>query len=69
MNAGVYLIEMGILEKIPDKTPCSLEYDFFPVMIDKGIYGYEAKGKFIDIGTPESYAQAEKFFECKPVSA
>ena len=69
MNAGVYLVEMGILEKIPDKIPCSLEYDFFPVMIGKGIYGYEAEGKFIDIGTPESYAQAEKFFECKPVSA
>ena len=69
INAGVYLIETGILEKIPDKTPCSLEYDFFPVMIGKDVYGYEAEGKFIDIGTPESYVQAEKFFECKPVSA
>ena len=69
MNAGVYLMEMGILDKIPDKTPCSLEYDFFPTVIGKGIYGYEAEGKFIDIGTPESYAKAEAFFEQKPVSA
>ena len=69
MNAGVYLVEMDILEKIPDKTPCSLEYDFFPTIIGKGIYGYEAEGKFIDIGTPESYAKAETFFEQKPVSA
>jgi NDP-sugar pyrophosphorylase family protein len=68
MNAGVYLIEMGILETIPDKTPCSIEYDFFPRMTGKGLYGCEAGGKFIDIGTPESYAQAEKFFVGKPVS-
>jgi NDP-sugar pyrophosphorylase family protein len=31
-------------------------------MTGKGIYAYETKGKFIDIGTPKSYAQAEKFF-------
>ena len=68
MNAGVYLIEMGILETIPDKTPSSIEYDFFPRMTGKGLYGCEAGGKFIDIGTPESYAQAEKFFVGKPVS-
>jgi NDP-sugar pyrophosphorylase family protein len=69
MNAGVYLIEMGILDKIPNKTPCSLEYDFFPSMIGKGIYGFEIDSKFIDIGTPKSYAQAEKFFGGKTLSA
>jgi NDP-sugar pyrophosphorylase family protein len=37
-------------------------------MTGKGFYGCEADGKFIDIGTPESYAQAEKFFVGKPVS-
>ena len=63
MNAGIYLVEMGILEKIPDKTPCSLEYDFFPTIVGKGIYGYETEGKFIDIGTPKSYAKAEMFFK------
>jgi NDP-sugar pyrophosphorylase family protein len=69
MNAGVYFVEIGVLERIPDKTPYSLEYDFFPVITGHGLYGCETKGRFIDIGTPESYAKAEKFFECKPVSA
>ncbi len=62
INAGVYIMKTSALQKIPEKIPCSLEYDFFPFMIGKNIYGYEAEGKFIDIGTPESYSQAEKFF-------
>ena len=69
INAGIYIMKTSALQKIPDKIPCSLEYDFFPAMIGKNIYGYETEGNFIDIGTPESYAQAEKFFECKPISA
>ena len=68
INAGVYLINRSVLEKISKKTPCSLEYDFFPNMIGKGIYGYETRSKFIDIGIPESYAIAKTFFEKKPVS-
>jgi len=65
INAGVYIMKTSALQKIPDKAPCSLEYDFFPAMIGKGIYGYETLGRFIDIGTPESYSQAEKFFGSK----
>jgi NDP-sugar pyrophosphorylase family protein len=68
INAGIYIMKTSTLQKIPNKTPCSLEYDFFPAMIGKKIYGYETKGNFIDIGTPESYAKAEAFFEQKPVS-
>jgi|TARA_B100000315_G_scaffold260131_1_gene319451 NDP-sugar pyrophosphorylase family protein len=62
INTGVYAMKASTFKEIPDRIPSSLEYDFFPSMIDKGIYGYETEGKFIDIGTPESYAQAEKFF-------
>ena len=69
INAGIYMMKVSALQKIPGKTPCSLEYDFFPAMICKGIYGYETKGEFIDIGTPESFAKAEAFFRQAPVSA
>jgi len=69
INAGIYIMKTSVLQKIPDKAPCSLEYDFFPAMIGKNIYGYEAKGRFIDIGTPESYLEAEKFFDKKFISA
>ena len=62
INAGVYLIKSSIIKEIPEKTPCSLEQDFFPSMVGKGLYGFESKGKFIDIGTPESYMEAGEFF-------
>jgi|TARA_B100000315_G_scaffold223925_1_gene229107 NDP-sugar pyrophosphorylase family protein len=67
INTGVYMMNTSMLLEIPDKIPCSLEYDFFPSMIRQGLYGYETKEKFIDIGTPESFAKAEAFFERKPV--
>jgi len=63
INTGIYIMKTSTLQKIPNKTPCSLEYNFFPAMIGKNIYGNETEGNFIDIGTPESYAQAEAFFE------
>ena len=62
INAGVYMVNTSIIQKISKKAPCSLEYDFFPKMVGRGICGYETKGKFIDIGTPESYSEAEFFF-------
>ena len=69
INAGVYMMNRSVLQKIAEKTPCSLEYDFFPSIIEKGIYGYETGGKFIDIGIPEFYAKAETFFDQSPISA
>ena len=62
INTGVYMVNTSIIQKISKKVPCSLEYDFFPKMVGRGICGYETKGKFIDIGTPESYSEAEFFF-------
>ena len=62
INVGIYLINTTELQEIPDDKPCSLEYDFFPRMTGKGLYGCEISGRFIDIGTPKSYVLAEKFF-------
>ena len=59
MNAGVYLIETGVLETIPEIGPFSFEYDFFPCITGKGLYGWETDGRFIDIGTPESFRDAQ----------
>lgn len=62
VNAGVYIFNMGLLESIPFGKPFSLEREFLPSLIGKGLYGFRSEGEFIDIGTPESYALAEKFF-------
>lgn len=62
INAGVYLLKRSLIAEIPEGCPFSLEREFFPNLSRKGLFGYCAKGDFIDIGTPESYATAEKFF-------
>lgn len=62
VNAGIYLINKSIIKKIPVDKKISLEKDIFPTLIEKRFYGYKVNDNFIDIGTPESYVQAEKFF-------
>jgi len=62
INAGVYIFNKDQIEPIPSGKPFSLERQFFPSLIDKGLYGFQSEGAFIDIGTPESYALAEEFF-------
>jgi D-glycero-alpha-D-manno-heptose 1-phosphate guanylyltransferase len=62
INAGVYLICRDWLGKIADNRPISLERDVFPHWTGPEFLGYRGQGRFIDIGTPESFAQAEGFF-------
>lgn len=62
INAGVYMIERRVIEDIPCGEAVSLEREIFPKWIGRGLYGHVASGPFIDIGTPESYAEAEHFF-------
>ncbi len=62
VNGGVYLFSQKAFPEMPKQTKFSLEYDFFPKMIGKGLYGYKESGFFIDIGTPERYSRAEKYF-------
>lgn len=62
INAGVYLFSKNVFSEMPKNAQFSLEYDFFPQMIGKGLYGYKKPGFFIDIGTPERYLAARKYF-------
>jgi D-glycero-alpha-D-manno-heptose 1-phosphate guanylyltransferase len=63
INAGVYLFNRSLIESIPAGKPISLETDVFPGLIAKGLYGFRCEDEFIDIGTPESYAEADGFFK------
>jgi NDP-sugar pyrophosphorylase family protein len=62
ISAGIYAFGSRFLQSIPDGHPISLERDVFPAWIGGGLYGYKSKGRFLDIGTPESYRLAEMFF-------
>jgi D-glycero-alpha-D-manno-heptose 1-phosphate guanylyltransferase len=66
INAGVYLLERRVLEGIPEGREVSLERETFPRLVGNGLYGFRmASGGFIDIGTPDSYAQAQAFFQTR----
>lgn len=63
INAGVYLFRASSLRLFPDRTPLSFELDVFPELIDQGakLEVSVTQVPFLDIGTPESLAQAEAF--------
>ncbi len=63
INAGVYLIRDAVLKKFPARTPLSFETDVFPALIagQARLKVCEVAAPFLDIGTPESLARAEKF--------
>ena len=62
INAGIYLLSRRLLLTIPADRSTSLEREIFPLWINRGLWGYQTRGGFLDIGTPEAYATAERFF-------
>ncbi|MBV8077550.1 MAG: nucleotidyltransferase family protein [Planctomycetaceae bacterium] len=62
INAGIYLIDRDLLQSIPAGRPVSLEREVFPGWIGRNLYGFSSPGRFLDIGTPESYALTDGFF-------
>ena len=59
VNGGVYVFNRAVLRHIP-QGPASLERDIFPRLVGSGVYAFEQHGMFIDIGTPEDYARAQR---------
>jgi D-glycero-alpha-D-manno-heptose 1-phosphate guanylyltransferase len=62
VNAGLYLLGRSVIDALPARVPVSLERDVFPTLVDAGLSAYRGGGRFIDIGTPESYSEAQEFF-------
>lgn len=62
INAGIYMLSRALIESIPEGREVSLEREIFPALIGRGLYCRPTDGRFIDIGTPESYGGAEAFF-------
>jgi NDP-sugar pyrophosphorylase family protein len=61
INAGIYAADAAVLGRIPSGGAVSLEYDVFPALVGKGLRGTTISGPFLDIGTEETYHQAEAF--------
>lgn len=63
INAGIYCINRECIASMQEKRKMSLEKDFFPAMIGRGLFACPQEVSFIDIGTPASYGEAEVFFK------
>ena len=67
INAGIYLFQRTDIENFPQNTNISLEKDILPKLIGN-LFVVPCERGFIDIGTPDSYKEAERFF-AKPANA
>jgi D-glycero-alpha-D-manno-heptose 1-phosphate guanylyltransferase len=65
INAGIYIFETALADSIPTARAVSLEKEMFPAWLPLGLMAWETSASFIDIGTPESYAQVESYLEAR----
>ena len=66
INAGIYAAKLKYLLQTLKPGKGSLEKEYFPEMSkQQNLTGFIQNGRFIDIGTPESFTQAQDFFKEK----
>lgn len=60
INAGTYLLEPEVFDRVPAGVPWSFERKLFPALVEaeRGLGGYVHGGYWLDIGTPQKYYQA-----------
>ncbi len=60
INAGIYVLEPSILDRIPAGEVWSAEHQLFPGLVGEGanLFALAAGDYWMDIGTPEKYVQA-----------
>lgn len=62
-NAGIYVLEPGVLDLIPANQEYDFGHDVFPDLLARGstVTGYVIEDTIIDIGLPEKYQEAHTF--------
>jgi len=59
INAGAYVLEPSVLDRIPEGRS-SIERLVFPAMVaDRCLFAIPSPAYWIDVGTPETYLQAQ----------
>ena len=56
INAGIYVLEPSVLQRIPEGRRVSVEREIFPSLADAGaLYALRSDAYWIDTGTPAAY--------------
>lgn len=59
INAGTYVFEPSVLDRIPPLQRVSIERTVFPALVAEGrLYGMPSDDYWLDTGNPEQYLQA-----------
>lgn len=60
INAGTYVLEPSVLQRIASDRKVSIEREVFPAMVDdQKLYAMQSSAYWIDAGTPQTYIQAQ----------
>jgi mannose-1-phosphate guanylyltransferase len=58
-NSGIHVASRNLFSEIPDQNPCDVGYHVLPKLVGR-MYGYVTEEYIKDIGTPESYRDAQQ---------
>ncbi len=59
INAGIYVLEPEVLERIPQGRRASIERETFPALAADGLlYAQASEAYWLDTGTPDAYLRA-----------
>ena len=59
INAGTYVLEPSVLDRIEADVPVNVERVTFPAIVaDRGLYAFDGSSYWIDAGTPATYLRA-----------
>ena len=60
INAGMYVLDLAVLDLIPETRPVSIERETFPALVQKGLlFAMADDGFWIDAGTPAAYLEVQ----------
>lgn len=60
INAGTYVLEPSVLDRIPDGRKVSIERSTFPAMVDDGtLFAQHSDAYWVDAGTPATYLESQ----------
>ena len=63
INAGTYVLEPSVLDRIPDGRRVSIERETFPALVAEGrLYAMASEARWLDAGTPAAYLQANLLY-------
>jgi len=61
INAGIYVIEPEVLDRVPEGQKFDFSRDLFPILKEEGsLFGRNLEGIWMDIGRPEDLLRANR---------